>query len=164
MRPSQEYLYQVETKIIARLVESLSGCWEFAGPLMKDGYGRVRLEGKPTLTHRASYIYHTSSIPEGLHILHKCDNPCCCNPAHLYAGTHHDNMKDKVKRARQYRPNHVGVNNTCSKLTDSDVVAIFTSTKTTKELCKEFPVGRASINLIKQGKSWKHVTDSLQRH
>lgn len=75
-------------------------CWEWVGTKNADGYGLLIWDGKQYLAHRVSYELHRRPVPEGLFICHTCDNPSCVNPAHLYAGTHQDNMDDKVARGR----------------------------------------------------------------
>lgn len=80
------------------------GCWEWDMYLDPKGYGRT---GTPhhseVLAHRVSYIEFKGPIPEGLHILHSCDNPRCINPDHLRAGTNTENVQDRVNRHRSAR-------------------------------------------------------------
>ena len=78
-----------------------SGCWLWVGHISKDGYGRLRVAGKKELAHRASYRAFIGEIPDTLLVCHKCDNPSCVNPNHLFIGTHQDNMNDKVAKGRQ---------------------------------------------------------------
>ena len=77
------------------------GCWEWTGWRDKDGYGAFRHDGNNKRTHRLSFQMHVGPIPDGLQICHTCDNPPCVNPAHLFAGTHQDNIDDKVEKGRQ---------------------------------------------------------------
>lgn len=84
-----------------------SGCWRFLGCCNEHGYGVVGADGKrgqKVLTHRAVFEFFVGPIPQGLHVLHSCDNPPCCNPSHLRAGTHADNMRDKAERGRVVVP------------------------------------------------------------
>jgi hypothetical protein len=67
---------------------------------MKAGYGRLVINGKYVGAHRVAYEVSKGRVMEGLFVCHHCDNPPCCNPAHLYAGTHQDNVDDKVRRGR----------------------------------------------------------------
>jgi len=79
-------------------------CWFWIGSKHSSkGYGSFRLK-KPIKAHRASWILYKGEIPENLHVLHKCDNPLCVNPDHLFLGTNADNVKDKVAKKRQYKP------------------------------------------------------------
>lgn len=81
-------------------VQKTDGCWLWTGPRDKDGYGIFHVDGKNIKAHRYSYELHRGPIPEGLWGLHKCDNPPCVRPDHLYAGTHIDNVNDAVERGR----------------------------------------------------------------
>lgn len=75
-------------------------CWEWTGDLNQSGYGRFFLNGERMGAHRASYILENGSIPNGLFILHKCNNRKCVNPAHLVAGTQSENVQDTVRAGR----------------------------------------------------------------
>ena len=83
------------------ILDTKTGCWNWALYKDKDGYGGMKRKGKIYRAHRKSWITFKGEIPEGLHVLHHCDNPKCINPDHLYIGTHQDNMDDMVKRGRQ---------------------------------------------------------------
>lgn len=75
-------------------------CWEWIGAPGSGGYGQRRFEGKPTGAHRVSWIMENGPIPNGLWVLHKCDNPPCVRPDHLFLGTHVDNMVDMTAKGR----------------------------------------------------------------
>jgi hypothetical protein len=79
-----------------------SGCWLWRGATHKNGYGRFRLP-KPqqsTWAHRAAWVLFRGAIPPGLCVLHRCDNPPCVNPDHLWVGTVADNMRDRDRKGR----------------------------------------------------------------
>lgn len=75
-------------------------CWPYIGTRDKSGYGRLPLNRKNILAHRIAYELAYGPIPDGLFVLHSCDNPCCQNPAHLHIGTHTDNMRERSERGR----------------------------------------------------------------
>jgi len=80
-------------------VRGVKECWEWQGSRNSSGYGYSMLMGEWTGVHRISWILANGQIPQGRHILHRCDNKVCCNPNHLYCGTQVDNMADKVARS-----------------------------------------------------------------
>ena len=77
-----------------------TGCIEYTRYKNKHGYGRLRAGGKKVLAHRLSYEHSHGAIPDGIIICHKCDNPSCINPEHLFAGTHLDNARDAIAKGR----------------------------------------------------------------
>jgi len=77
-----------------------TGCWEWTKYLNEFGYGRMRFNGKKELSHRVSYTVFVEPIPDGLLVLHTCDNPRCVNPEHLFLGTDKDNFEDAVAKGR----------------------------------------------------------------
>lgn len=80
-----------------------SGCIEWTGYTDPKGYGRLSVASGEVLAHRIAYGMHYGAINNGLHVLHRCDNPSCVNPAHLFLGTNDDNMADKVRKGRTSR-------------------------------------------------------------
>lgn len=85
-----------------RNVDRRSGseCWPWTGSIGSGGYGAFSIRGKQLTASRRAYELTFGAIPEGLFVLHSCDNRPCCNPAHLRVGTHTDNMRDMVSRDR----------------------------------------------------------------
>lgn len=96
------------------------GCWEWTGFLDNKGYGRMNVArttgvGRTSQgAHRVSWVIENGPIPNGLHVLHSCDNPKCVNPGHLRLGTHQDNMKDASERGRY--PRRKGSDSPVSKI------------------------------------------------
>lgn len=85
----------------AWFAEGLTGCWLWLRATTKDGYGKFKLPGRQLeMAHRWSWIRAHGSIPPGLFVCHRCDNPGCCNPDHLFLGTNRDNMNDMVAKGR----------------------------------------------------------------
>lgn len=90
-------------------VDKSGECWSWTGALDRKGYGRFHTfygTGKPHHegAHRVAYILTYGDIPNGLHVCHRCDNPPCCNPSHLFLGTHADNMADMYQKGRNSPP------------------------------------------------------------
>jgi hypothetical protein len=78
----------------------MDDCIEWKGARTRDGYGEKWWKGGKKRTHRIAYEWAYGPIPEGLCVLHKCDNPPCCNPSHLFLGTNHDNQQDSLRKGR----------------------------------------------------------------
>ena len=86
-------------RLLARREKTKTGCWEFTGCLTSSGYGQVRDKGKALYAHRVSYEHHFGDIGD-MSVCHKCDNPKCFNPEHLFLATHKDNMRDMQAKGR----------------------------------------------------------------
>ena len=111
----------IDVRLMAR-VDKTSSCWIWTGDKWPKGYGRIRKSKSKQFvaTHRLSYEIHKGPIPDGLQVLHRCDNPSCVNPDHLFVGTNDDNVADKVSKGRQSQ----GEKQPMAKLTTSQVEEI----------------------------------------
>lgn len=136
-------------------------CWEWAGSVnKKTGYGQISESGdkrKMLLVHRVAYILTYGEIPNGLFVLHSCDNKKCCNPKHLFLGTQQDNMTDKVSKGRQVK----GEQRSGHKLTEDLVRYIRRKYAaggiSQQELAKELNVTKTAIRGVVRRKTWKHI-------
>ena len=132
-------------------------CWEWSAGKCS-GYGSVRSKGKHEYAHRIAWALTFGQVPDGLHVLHRCDNPPCCNPAHLFLGTNLDNIKDKVSKRRATAP--AGSQSPNAKLTEDDVIDIRTVRAfgaSYGALAKAYGVARCTIINIVLRRAWKHV-------
>lgn len=139
--------------------EPMSGCWLWTGADTGQGYGRLNKRA----AHRISWEAHNGRpVPQGMWVLHKCDNPPCVNPDHLYVGTHADNMRDALARDRFHRWGgaRAGAKNPKAKLTADNVREIrsLVAQKVRREdIAAKFGVTRAAIYHILYEGGWKDV-------
>jgi predicted DNA-binding protein (UPF0251 family) len=141
-----------------RYVVKREGCWDWESAKDPNGYGRLNVKGYPELAHRISYKIHFGTIPKGMAVCHKCDNPSCTNPDHLFLGTQADNVADMHKKDRARKRGMKGTDHHSVKLTDDAVRAIRASDASDSQLAKEHNVSRATIHSIRSYRSWKHLT------
>lgn len=102
----------------SHLEEKSSGCLEWTGSTTRDGYGKVKIKQKVYGAHRIAFLIHNRCLPKDKEIMHKCDNKLCCNPEHLVAGTHKDNMQDMIKKGRQGKVKNKIIKLTIEKVTE----------------------------------------------
>ena len=135
------------------------GCWNWIAMCDKDGYGRFWVNGKTQYAHRVSYMIHVGMIPDGMLVLHSCDNPCCVCPDHLRTGTDQDNINDKMARGRGKCA--AGEANGMAKLTEIEVSAIRSMYEDggilQRELGEMYGVSPNVISKIVRRKIWKHL-------
>ena len=123
------------------------GCWVWTASRLKSGYGVIAITRGEKLAHRASYARFVGTIPEGKQVCHRCDNPPCCNPDHLFLGSQTDNLRDMVAKGRHSRPG--------AKLTPEQVAEIRARPdESPSKLGREFGVGYKQIWRIRTGQRW----------
>lgn len=138
--------------------EPNSGCWLWLGTWCPKGYGTFYFRKRSFKAHRASWTLFRSEIPEGLYICHRCDNPPCVNPDHLFCGTHLDNNRDMMMKGRH--ADFPGSMNGNAIATEHDIIAIRQLAKrgwTPKYIAQHFDIGIDNIYKIIRGDVWKHV-------
>jgi len=157
---SKQSIYARIKKIgqIPQHAPRLGRCWLWTGFFQQKGYGVVSFESQYMLVHRLVYRFEIGPI-EGVQILHKCDNPACCRPSHLFSGNASENMQDMWNKNRHIRP--IGMRNNHAKLTDAQVLEIRgrweRRESTQVALAKEFKVHKQSINNIITRVTWKFI-------
>lgn len=134
-------------------------CWPWLGYKKKEGYGQFYWDGKIILAHRMAWEFTFGPIPPGMKICHTCDNPPCCNPAHLFMGTQADNVNDMTKKGRQVTIPLRGETNPMHKLTWEQVGEIrrlyLTGNYSQSTLGKIFGMSQTGIGLIARNKIWR---------
>ena len=135
------------------------GCWEWQSGTDADGYGLFMgdvLGVTFKRAHRFSWAFHNNQIiPEGMEILHSCDNPRCVNPEHLSLGTSAQNQQYKWTKGRG-NPNK-GTSHWKCKLTEDQVREIRSSKETQKVLAERYGMHQEGISCVIRRKSWKHI-------
>lgn len=142
-------------KFNERFEKDSSGCWKWLAYIAPDGYGKMMAFGEQ-YAHRVSYILHKDIIPEGMDIMHSCDNPSCVNPSHLQIGTHKDNMADMVDKGRSAHSEQ----QRSAKLTKNMVIELRNGTKTIKDAINMFGVAEITAMQARRGITWKHLNNS----
>jgi hypothetical protein len=131
-------------------------CWNWTASITNKGYGIIGWEEKNRSAHRLAWELTFGKIPEGLCVCHHCDNPACCNPSHLFLGTHKDNMNDRDQKGRD--ANHAGENNGNHKITLKQAEEIRERYALGKErqvdIAKSFGVSQELISRIILHQSW----------
>jgi HNH endonuclease len=142
-------------------------CWAWTGSKNEHGYGRLQKGTTPpraTKAHRASWSIYHGPIPDGLHVLHRCDNPECSNPRHLFLGTHQENMLDSKTKGRPRGPQpgtvsvNVGSANGRAKLTENQITEIrhrVSSGELQREVGARFGIRQSTVSGIINGKRWR---------
>ncbi len=136
-------------------------CWLWIKSKSRYGYGRIGKGNVLFLAHRVAYQLCIGPIPDNLFICHRCSNPACCNPAHLYAGTPKDNHIDSVLAGTAKSPPHLlGEKNPNSKFTEQQIIEIrrlYASEFSVPYIAKLYRVRRSTIRRIVRRLAWKHI-------
>jgi hypothetical protein len=133
-------------------------CWLWTAGALSAGYGSFHYNGTFIGAHRFAWIVTNGPIPEGLFVCHRCDNPPCVNPAHLFIGSAADNIGDKVKKGRQSHARVLGERHGMAKLTESDVRAIRVAQGLTqRQIAALYGVTHKVIGLVRNRLAWTHV-------
>lgn len=177
-------LTQVQLNNFWKKVKRTDTCWNWIGGKTERGYGRFGAFGKKFQAHRLCFIIHFGIIPaERPCVCHRCDNPACVNPAHLFSGTHSDNMKDMVSKGRavnvgnlppdcrQFGDNNGsrihpesrprGECNALAKITEKDVLEMrmdySSGTISQIQLASKYGIKQPQISRILRRVSWSHI-------
>ena len=133
--------------------EPNTGCHLWMGFGISLGYGCFAIDSAPVRAHRVAYELYCGPIPDGMHVLHKCDVRCCVNPEHLFLGTNSDNVKDKVSKGRQAKDKSMGP----VKLKPEQVREIRKEKGVHRIIGLRYGVGRSQVRRIQLGEAWTHL-------
>jgi len=148
------------------IIQNPDECWNWKSTKNDQGYGHFTLGSFVWKAHRMCWKLTHGEIPEGAQVLHRCDNPSCCNPSHLFLGTNAINVADKVLKGRQAKGEKLsiklrGENASRVKLNDRIVNRIRSEWKLRetlqKDIAKRYGVTQSLISHIVNRKAWTHI-------
>lgn len=134
-----------------------SDCWEWQRGLTYKGYGTLRIGNKVHKAHRLAYELAISEVPPGMCVCHRCDNPKCVKPEHLFLGTNQENTADRHRKGRD--PKVRGEGHHRSKVTSDAVIDIRTKRLPQAEFAKLYGISTGGVAHIQKFRSWKHLAD-----
>lgn len=134
-------------------------CWPWKAWRYAKGYGTFKVPNCMSggYAHRFAYILANGPLPRGMHVCHSCDNPPCCNPAHLWAGTAGENIRDMTAKGRGVPPHFVGEVHPSAKLTEAQALSIRSDRRSPRIIAAEYGVSVPLIQKIRSGSIWKHL-------
>jgi hypothetical protein len=144
----------------SRVQKAGSSCWLWTGTLNGSGYGVLGAGGrggKLLRAHRVAWEFHKGPIPDGLHCLHRCDNPRCVNVDHLFLGTNQDNIADRVRKGRSKAPIFRGEDHAQAKLSNDVIRRIREDGRIQRVIAADYGLRQSDISRIKLRQAWKHV-------
>ena len=144
------------------IVAKPDDCWLWTGPTIRpNGYGVLNVDHCNIYAHRIAYILACGPIPESKIVCHKCDIPACCNPNHLFMGTHYDNVHDKLAKGRYHWTDRRGEKSPFHKLTNQQVLQIRSlyvpRCISLRKLAKMFGVSKPTIKAIVAHQTWRNL-------
>ena len=158
---------QFRTRLSARFLAKVDilgddECWEWKASRTFDGYGNYRLNGGMRKAHRVAYaFYNGAEIPAGLCVLHRCDNPACVNPSHLWLGTRTDNNADMKAKGRGVQNGVKGTAHYRTNFSNADILKIRAMYKSGHYLQREigdmFGICQSYVSELVNRKKWTHI-------
>lgn len=150
-------------RFVAKTRKLANGCVIWTASKYRDGYGQIRIAGKPAAAHRTSFELFIGPIPAELWVLHNCpagDDRACVNPLHLWLGTAQDNTDDMIRKGRMIVGDHRGTRHGMAKLKDADIIEIRrrrAAGETLAAIAADFHVDQSLVSMIALRKIWRHL-------
>jgi hypothetical protein len=146
-----------EVRLFDQITQGAEGdCWPWTGHVNTSGYGQIWHGKRLVLAHRVMFARANGEISEGMLVLHHCDNPSCCNPAHLFVGTDADNARDKQRKGRCH--DTAGEKNPRARLTAQDIRDIRAMGTTPRSVIAErYSIGVRYVSRIRHRQLWGSV-------
>lgn len=163
-----QFRAHLKMRLFAKLdMPDENACWEWTGGRTIKGYGSMMIDAPNnarTVCHRIAYVLRYGNIPDGLNVLHRCDNPPCCNPAHLFVGTQLENMRDMVAKNRQAHFGggiRAGSKNSAAVYSEDQAIEAVRLSKLglkATEIAAALNVSRQFVDKVRTGRLWSHAT------
>lgn len=153
--PRDKSQEKIVERFLAKVLKS-DDCWLWIGARYRNGYGAFNIGGRNQCAQRAAWILFVGLIPDGTFVLHRCDNPPCVNPEHLFLGTPKDNTQDMVQKGRST----AGEKHRLAKLTAENVFEIrslHANGHVQRRIAEQFNVSYPTVNNIIKRKSWQSI-------
>ncbi len=155
MKLSEAIKKSVIKRFMSKINYKNNGCWEWNGYLNRDGYGQIYIDGKSYRSNRASWLIFKGELEDDMCVCHRCDNPKCVNPDHLFKGTVNDNNIDAMRKGSL----RSGCLHPRAKLTEKEIVEIRNSKLSQNKLSKRYNVSKHAIWQIIKKLSYVEVRD-----
>lgn len=163
----RQYTQSTVEEFIERYLDTSAGqgsCWPWTGDHNRNGYGRAKVGGRKGKWRLATHLVwerENGPVPVGMQLLHRCDNPPCCNPAHLFLGTQADNVADCIAKGRARRGIFPGSMSNLASITEADALAIREAYARggvyQRELGAMYGLQQSGVSAIITGRTWAHV-------
>lgn len=137
----------VVQRLLAKVHKDPSGCWFWTGHRNACGYGVFRVPPHTRLAHRVMYLHAKGEIPDGLVVMHDCDEPACVNPEHLHLGTMRENTRQMFRRNRSNR----------QRFTPEQVQAIREDPRHQRVIAAAYGTSQSNVSAIKSRTNWSYV-------
>ncbi len=137
-------------------VRDLHDCWRWRASTKVGGYGKIADDdGRIQSAHRIAYRLVFGDLSPGLVVCHRCDNPGCVNPQHLFVGTQAENLRDMRNKRRDNPPR--GSRHPKARLDEALVARVRADVRSHRRIAKDYGIGKSTVGMIKAGATWTHV-------